>query len=326
MIKKIILIICLLALPGWAAAADYYVNCAASAGGDGSALTPWDAVADVNGATFSADDNVYFNRGCTFRSQLTLPSSGTDGHPITFGAYGTGDKPVIWAMYGNAKDYITFQDITVPGNFTANGAGWVVSRTRHGGDNCWNFGTTGSSVNFADAGGSGTNLWSWGVGTTDTNADPANADFTTSAKRYHSVCFETPAGKTISSPENHIIGDIGQLPTGLTGGVSLAAASALTGNIGQLPIGLTSSVSLNAASALTYTSVAWPLNSGNSKIFSFNAATLNQAMVDDILCDLDVDGTTGGTLNISAAAAPTSTGTTCANALVAKGWTLVPSP
>lgn len=53
-------------------------------------------IADIN--VFSAlqpGDNVYFRKGQTWREQLTVPASGTDGHLITFGAFGIGDKPII---------------------------------------------------------------------------------------------------------------------------------------------------------------------------------------------------------------------------------------
>ena len=83
----------LLACPSWAA--TYYVDCNATSGGDGSLATPWDTIADINGATLSPGDNVYLKRGCTFREQLTVPNSGSAGSPITFGAYGSGANPII---------------------------------------------------------------------------------------------------------------------------------------------------------------------------------------------------------------------------------------
>lgn len=80
----------------------YYVDCNAAAGGDGSISTPWDAVADVNATAFSPDDQILFAKGCTFREQLTVPSSGTSGHPIIFGAYGSGNDPIF-----NGADLVT---------------------------------------------------------------------------------------------------------------------------------------------------------------------------------------------------------------------------
>lgn len=76
--------------------ADHYVDSAASAGGDGSYETPWDTLADVNGHTFTSDDFIYIKRDSLFREQLTVGQSGTDGHPITYTAYGSGDLPKIY--------------------------------------------------------------------------------------------------------------------------------------------------------------------------------------------------------------------------------------
>ena len=82
-----------------ASAATFYVDCnAADDSGVGtSESAAWKTINKVNTSSFSGDDQILFNRGCTWREQLTVPSSGTSGHPITFGAYGnSGDpKPVI---------------------------------------------------------------------------------------------------------------------------------------------------------------------------------------------------------------------------------------
>ena len=57
---------------------------------------PWKTIAQVNGSSFLAGDTVLFQCGETWREQLTVPDSGSDGSPITFGAYGTGAKPKIY--------------------------------------------------------------------------------------------------------------------------------------------------------------------------------------------------------------------------------------
>jgi len=54
-------------------------------------------------------DRILFRRGDTFYGSLNITKSGEAGLPITIGAYGTGDKPVItgfttvtgWANEGN---------------------------------------------------------------------------------------------------------------------------------------------------------------------------------------------------------------------------------
>jgi hypothetical protein len=52
-------------------------------------------IADVNLKVFVAGDSVLFRKGGTWREQLTVPSSGSVGSPITFSAYGSGNNPQI---------------------------------------------------------------------------------------------------------------------------------------------------------------------------------------------------------------------------------------
>jgi len=79
----------------------YYVNTAADAGGDGTTqeLTgehcAFKTIAQVNAASPAAGDSVLFNKGNEWREQLTIPTSGSDGSPITYGAYGDGADPII---------------------------------------------------------------------------------------------------------------------------------------------------------------------------------------------------------------------------------------
>ena len=74
-----------------------------------STSTAWQTIAKVNGLACSggigqlnAGDSVLFMRGDTWREQLTVPCSGTSGSPITFGAYGSGARPII-----NGSDLVT---------------------------------------------------------------------------------------------------------------------------------------------------------------------------------------------------------------------------
>ena len=80
-----------------ARATTYYV---AAAGSDANVGTdtghPWQTISKVSGSTFSAGDSVLFNRGDVwYGTSLTVPSSGTNGAPILFGAYGSGANPII---------------------------------------------------------------------------------------------------------------------------------------------------------------------------------------------------------------------------------------
>ena len=62
---------------------------------DTGSASVYKTIADVNLKSFVAGDSILFRRGQTWRETLTVPSTGTSGNPITFGAYGTGDKPII---------------------------------------------------------------------------------------------------------------------------------------------------------------------------------------------------------------------------------------
>ena len=50
--------------------------------------------------------------------------------------------------------------------------------------------------------------------------------------------------------------------------------------------------------------------------------SMDQDMVDTVLCDMDSHGTSGGTLNISSNEAPSATGVACKDNLVARGWSV----
>ena len=123
--KLIILLVALATISSQAWGAIYYVDpdCTdtnpASATVDGTAYDPatpactggsdsyYVTIADVNLKSFSVGDSILFKKGETWREQLTPPSSGSAGSPITFGAYGTGNAPIIsgsnlvsgWTVY-----------------------------------------------------------------------------------------------------------------------------------------------------------------------------------------------------------------------------------
>lgn len=55
----------------------------------------WKSIAKVNSQTFDPGDSILFQRGDVWRERLKIPSSGAPGMPVTFGAYGTGGKPLL---------------------------------------------------------------------------------------------------------------------------------------------------------------------------------------------------------------------------------------
>ena len=80
-------------------APDYFVACTnGSDTNNGTSInTPWASLAKLSDIQYSmsAGTRVFFQRGCTFRGQITTGSSGTQAAPVTYDAYGPGNAPVI---------------------------------------------------------------------------------------------------------------------------------------------------------------------------------------------------------------------------------------
>ena len=102
----------------------YYVSNAGNDASDGrTPQTAWRTIDKVNASMGSIQpgESVLFRRGDTFYGTINVTKSGTAENPITFGAYGTGDKPTItgftdimsgWASVGNgiySRDIIADQ-------------------------------------------------------------------------------------------------------------------------------------------------------------------------------------------------------------------------
>ena len=110
-LKNILIIACLF-LNTIASATDYYISSTGNDANNGlSASTPWNSIAKVN-SSFSIlkpGDAILFKRGEIFYGTITINKSGSIGSPITIGAYGTGENPVItgfttisgWTNEGN---------------------------------------------------------------------------------------------------------------------------------------------------------------------------------------------------------------------------------
>ncbi|MHA2329552.1 MAG: right-handed parallel beta-helix repeat-containing protein, partial [Candidatus Hodarchaeales archaeon] len=102
----------------------YYVDSTSGNNSDNgiTTSTPWQNISEVNAKSFIPGSTILFKRGETWREQLTVPSSGNSTHQITFGAYGTGAKPIIdgsteeWTM--GAEEYSDGDDPTGGGSET----------------------------------------------------------------------------------------------------------------------------------------------------------------------------------------------------------------
>jgi hypothetical protein len=106
------------------AASQYYVDCAAPSGGDGSQSAPWQNVASVQAHTFAAGDQILFRGGCTFDTGLSGGKLNQFGG-LVINASGTSSNHIIVSSYGGTKATLTnsispgFADI-----MTVNGA-WI---------------------------------------------------------------------------------------------------------------------------------------------------------------------------------------------------------
>ena len=118
--KKLITILFLL-VNSQLFATNYYVNT------DGSG--DYTTIAQINAASFSAGDSIFFNKGDVWRETLEVPDGGSSSAYLYFGTYGTGDNPRIlgskatttWTDQGSNvwKTTITFTDPRSPAYYYA---------------------------------------------------------------------------------------------------------------------------------------------------------------------------------------------------------------
>lgn len=115
--KMLAIVLCIILTAGLftvslAADTAYYVD--ATAGNDsnpGTLAAPWKTISKVNSVTFSPGDTILFKCGESWTTTLLTPSSGTSDSYITYGAYGTGSKPIIRGLNVTGKSYVVVQDI-----------------------------------------------------------------------------------------------------------------------------------------------------------------------------------------------------------------------
>jgi len=106
------------------AVATYYVSNEGADENDGrSPQTSWRTIARVNGQRFEPGDVVLLRRGDCWREQL-VPSSGSPEGHVTYGAYGSGEKPQLLGSV-EAND---------PGDWTREGGNiWSTTELSAGG-------------------------------------------------------------------------------------------------------------------------------------------------------------------------------------------------
>lgn len=78
-----------------AAPSAFYVDCAASSGGDGTAASPWNTLGAVNSHTFGPGDRLLFKRGTSCLGTLSPQGSGSATAPFTISDYGSGANRAV---------------------------------------------------------------------------------------------------------------------------------------------------------------------------------------------------------------------------------------
>ena len=112
MMKKLLLLGLCITYAALAHATTYYVSYRGQDRHSGTSPDQaWRTLEKVNAMmkSFQPGDAILFRRGDRFAGQLVITASGAAGQPITFGAYGSGDRPIIngfqrltrWTAVGN---------------------------------------------------------------------------------------------------------------------------------------------------------------------------------------------------------------------------------
>ncbi len=80
-----------------ASAKTYYISSDGNDSNSGTdASSPWQTINRLNSAKLTPGDNVLFRRGDTFYGSIIASLTGSSGNnPVTYGAYGSGNKPII---------------------------------------------------------------------------------------------------------------------------------------------------------------------------------------------------------------------------------------
>ncbi len=130
--RKLILPILLLHLTVAVNAATYYFS--SSQGDDSrtaqeaqSSSSPWKTIGKLNSimSILRPGDEVLFKRGESYYGGINVTVSGADKNPITFGAYGSGFKPIITGFmklegWSQVRNNVWEADFSVPNAGTAN--------------------------------------------------------------------------------------------------------------------------------------------------------------------------------------------------------------
>jgi hypothetical protein len=104
-------------------ATTYYVDCNGNDSNNGTAEnTPWKTIYKASSANLQPGDKLLFKRGCTWSKtstgiHLEAKWDGTAQNPITIGAYGTGNLPIIQFDAGSDQNKYYAVNVQITGSY-----------------------------------------------------------------------------------------------------------------------------------------------------------------------------------------------------------------
>lgn len=126
MIRKIVIAFLLFCSQSYAQKSYYFSSSIGNDSNLGSEVSPFKTISKLNSLALVAGDNIFFKKGDTFIGQIIVSYSGTNGFPIVYDSYGTGDLPVLSASDGNngipdplstikiiGKQYLEFRNLKI---------------------------------------------------------------------------------------------------------------------------------------------------------------------------------------------------------------------
>lgn len=146
-----------------ATATDYYVKTGGNDLNQGTSdATAWATIDKVNSvfATLNPGDRILFKRGDSFYGTINIGRSGSSGSPITLGAYGTGEKPVItgitelksWTNEGNNVFSASLSSEDLTNMVLIDGKQYAMGRWPNNTYNIFESATTNTSINDVELG------------------------------------------------------------------------------------------------------------------------------------------------------------------------------
>lgn len=92
----------------------------------GNEISPFQTISKLNSLVLVPGDKILFKRGDVFIGQIIVSYSGSNGAPIVFDSYGTGDLPILSASNGSngipdplstikiiGKQYLEFKNLKI---------------------------------------------------------------------------------------------------------------------------------------------------------------------------------------------------------------------